>query len=168
MANEKLSQYDAAGELQPDDLHDVSVPGGGLTSEKATHYQVTGGEKISKAFGDFSDGSTQKDISVFTLKAGRKLVEFMLKHEDAWAGGGITAVTIELGIVGDEGKYSVETFDVFQAPSDTIFNIEAPDTMEDIASDVDVRMRVTAQGDNLDQLNAGSIDLYIFTKSMIP
>ena len=168
MANEKTSEYDAAGEIQPADLHDISVPAGGLTSEKATQYQVTGGEKISKVFGDFSDGSMQKDLVVFTLKGGRKHQEFVLKHEAAWAGSGIAGVTVQFGIVGNEGKYTFEPIDITVAPGDDILENEEPNTIEDWNNDVDLVMRITSTGANLDQLNAGSIDLYIFTKSMKP
>ena len=171
MANEKLSQYDPAGELTPKDLLDISVfPIAPDSSKKATHFQVTGGEKISKVFGDFSDASTQKTIVVFTLKGGRKNMEFVLKHEDSWGGGSVSAVTVELGIAGDEGKYTFDPFDIFQAPGDTPdeFLHEEPNTIEDMVSDVDIVMRITSTGDDLDQLNAGSIDLFIFTKSMKP
>ena len=168
MANEKTSEYPASGELQPADLHDISVPDGGLTSEKSTQYQVTGGEKIPKVFGDFSDASTQKDIVIFTLKAGRKLEEFVIKHEDAWGGGSISEVTVEFGIVGDEGKYNFEPIDIFQAPGDDVLENEEPKTIEDWNNDVDLIMRIKSVGDDLDKLNAGSIDLFIFTKSMKP
>ena len=172
MADEKISEYAASGEVQPTDLHDVSVDAGGgnFNTRKSTQYQVTGGENISKVFGDFSDGSTQLDLVVFTLKAGRKLQEFVLKHEAAWGDGAvnITGVTIELGIVGDEGKYTFEPFDVFVAPGGTIFFPEEPNTIEDMDNDVDIVMRVTAVGGNLNTLTSGSIDLFIFTKSMKP
>lgn len=172
MALEKISEYTASGEVQPTDLHDVSVDAGGgnFDTRKSTQYQVTGGEKISKVFGDFNVAATQEDIVIFTLKAGRKLQEFVLKHEDAWGDGAvnITGVTIELGIVGDEGKYTFEPFDVFVAPGGTIFFPEEPNTIEDMDNDVDIIMRVTSVGDDLDQLTTGSIDLFIFTKSMTP
>ncbi len=168
MANKKTSEYPTGGEVQPADLHDISVPEGGLTTESRTQYQVTGGEQISKVFGDFSDGSTQKTIVVFTLKGGRKHQEFVLKHEAAWTGGSIDSVTVELGIVGDEGKYTFDPIDIFQAPGDSILENEEPNTIEDFNNDVDIVMRITSTGDNLDQLVTGSIDLYIFTKSMKP
>lgn len=172
MPNEKISDYDdEAGELQPTDLHDISVDkgGGSFNSEQATHYLVTGGEKISKVFGDFSVASTQEDIVVFTLKAGRKLVDFVIKHEDAWTGGSISLVTVVLGIVGNESKYlPFDPFDIFQSPGELIIADEEPTTIESMDNDVDIVMRITSVGDNLDQLSAGSIDLFIFTKSMKP
>lgn len=172
MANEKISLYQAGVELKPTELHDTSVDDGvgGFDTRKATQYQVTGGEKISKVFGDFSDGSTQKDIVVFTLKRGRKIKEFILKHEASWTGGNISAVTVELGIVGNEGKYTFDPFDIFQAPGNTPDDVadEQPNTFENFSSDTDIIMRITSTGDDLDQLATGSIDLYIFTKSMIP
>ena len=169
MSNDRLSEYDPASELQPKDIHDISVfPFVPTSSKRATHYQVTGGEKISKVFGNFSDASNQFDVVVFTLKGGRKLEDFVLKQEEAWGGGSISNVTVELGIVGDEGKYVFEPFDIFQAPGDKILRPEEPNTIEDWNNDVDIIMRITSVGDNLDQLIAGSIDLYIFTKSKKP
>lgn len=174
MANEKTSEYDALLELDANDLHDISENqgGGNFESKSVTDYLARGGVKISKVFGDFSDASVQFDISVFTLKAGRKIQEFVLKHEAAWGDGAvnITSVVVELGIVGAEGKYSFEPFDIFQAPGDTPdeFFHEEPNTVEDWGSDTDIRMRITVVGDNLDQLTTGSIDLFIFTKPMKP
>ena len=126
--------------------------------------------KISKVFGDFSDASLVFDISVFTLKAGRKLQEFVIKHETLWGDGAvnITSVVVELGIVGDEGIYSFEPFDILQAPGDTILRNAEPNVIENWNADTDIRMRITVIGDNLDQLTTGSIDLFIFTKRMKP
>ena len=77
---------------------------------------------------------------------------------------------MELGIVSNEGKYTFEPFDIFQAPGDTPdeFVHEEPNTIEDWGVDTDIRMRITVIGDNLDQLTDGSIDLYLFTKAMKP
>ena len=104
------------------------------------------------------------------MKAGRKLEEFILKHEALCGDGAvnITEVKVELGIVGDEGKYVFEPFDILQAPGDDVLINEEPNTIEDWNNDTDIVMRVTAVGDNLDQLTNGSIDLFIFTKSMKP
>lgn len=171
MPNKKITDYQPAGELQPADLFGPSIaPFGPGTSKKATHFQVTGGEKISKVFGDFSTDGPFFDLVVFTLKAGRKLEEFVLKHEAAWGDGAvnITEVKVELGIVGDEGKYTFEPFDVFQATGATVFRNEEPNTIEDMENDVDIIMRVSAVGDDTAALTSGSIDLFIFTKSMIP
>lgn len=170
MPNEKISQYPAGGELQPTDLHDTSVDnGGGFDTKKATQFQVTGGENISKVFGDFSDASTQFDLVVFTLKAGRKLVDFVIKHEASWTGGSISAVNVVLGIVGDESKYlPFDPLDIFQAPGGLAIADEEPTTIESMDNDTDIVMRITSTGDDLDKLAFGSINLFIFTKSMIP
>ena len=169
MPNEKLSEYDPAGELQPKDIHDLSVfPFVPTSSKQATHYQITGGEKISKVFGDFSDASQEFDIVVFTLKGGRKHMEFVLKHEEAWSGPGITGVTVQFGIVGNEGKYTFEPIDITVAPGDDVLENEEPNTIEDWNNDVDLVMRIKSTGADLDKLDAGSIDLFIFTKSMKP
>lgn len=172
MANRRTSEYDPLLELDATDLHDISedVGGGDFLTKSITDYLSRGGVQISKVFGDFSNASLVFGISVFTLKAGRKLQEFVIKHESLWGDGGsnITSVVVELGIVGNEGIYSFEPFDILQAPGDTILVNEEPNAIEDWNADTDIRMRITAIGDNLDQLTTGSIDLFIFTKAMKP
>lgn len=172
MGNEKTSEYPVLPELDANDLHDISEDqgGGNFESKSVTDYLARGGVKISKVFGDFTDVALQQDIVIFTLKAGRKLQEFVLKHEALWGDGGvnITSVVVEIGIVGDEGKYMFEVFDILQAPGDSILINEEPKVIEDWNNDVDIIMRITAVGDNLDQLTTGSIDLFIFTKPMKP
>ena len=172
MANEKISEYTPLLEIDPTDLQDVSedTGGGNFSTKSITNYLARGGVKVSKVFGDFSNASLVFDISVFTLKAGRKLLEFVLKHESLWGDGAvnITSVVVELGIVGNEGIYMFEPFDILQATGDTILINEEPNAIENWNSDTDIRMRITAIGDDLDQLTTGSIDLFIFTKAMKP
>ena len=61
-----------------------------------------------------------------------------------------------------------EPFDILQAVGDTILINEEPNAIENMNADTDIRMRITAIGDNLDTLTTGSIDLFIFTKAMKP
>lgn len=167
MGNEKISDYVVAIEVNAANQYDVSQEG---VSKSVTDYLARGGVQISKGFADFSNGSLVFDISVFTLKAGRKLQEFVLKQESLWGDGGvnITSVVVELGIVGNEGIYTFEPFDILQAPGDAILVNEEPNAIESWSVDTDIRMRITAIGGNLDTLTTGSIDLYIFTKAMKP
>ncbi len=172
MPNEKISEYTPLEEVDATDLHDVSedTGGGNFATKSVTNYLIRGGVKISKVFGDFTDVALQQDISVFTLKAGRKLEEIVLKHEELWGDGAvnITSVVVEIGIVGELDKYVFEAFDILQAPGDTIFINELLNVIENWNADTDIRMRITVIGDNLDQLTTGSIDLFIFTKAMKP
>ena len=163
----KISEYVVATQVNAANQYAISQAG---VPKSVTDYLARGGVKISKVFGDFSDGSLVFDISVFTLKAGRKLQEFVLKAEELWGDGAvnITSVVVELGIVGDEGVYTFEPFDILQAPGDTVFTNEEPNAIENMNADTDIRMRITAIGDNLDTLTTGSIDLFIFTKAMKP
>lgn len=165
MAGEKTSEYPVAAEVNPTDLHDISQ---GATSRSATDYLVRGGVKVSKVFGDFSNASLEFDIEIFTLKQARKWIEVVMKHEVAWSGGSISAVEIEIGIVGELDKFVSVAFDINQAPGDQVFQLEITPSVEDWNNDTSIRANVRAIGDDLDQLNAGSIDFYIFTKSMKP
>lgn len=163
MALEKISEYPAAGQLQPADLFDVSVPGGGLTSEGATYYQVLGGVQVSKGFADFAAAALEDDIEIFILPAGWKLIAILVKHEAAWAGPGITNVEVEAGVGGELDRY-VDPHDIDQAPGDTIFSDNDNNAIENWSNGTSIRANLRSVGANLDQLNAGTIDFYIFAQ----
>lgn len=163
MANEKISEYDASGQIQPDDLFDVSVPTGGLTSESATYYQVLGGLKVSKASGDLSDSDLEEDIEIFILPAGWKLMAILIKHETPWSGPGITNVQVEAGIAGELDRYA-DAHDIDQASGDQVFSDNDLGAIENWSNPTSIRANFRTEGANIDQLNAGDIDFYIFAQ----
>ena len=163
MANEKISEYDSAGQIQPVDLFDVSVISGGPTSKSVTYYQVLGGVKVSKSFDDLSDADLEEDIEIFSLPAGWKLIAILIKHEDAWSGPGINNVEVEAGIAGELDRYA-DAHDIDQAPGDTIFSDNDLGAIENWSNATSIRANFRTVGANIDQLDAGTVDFYIFAQ----
>ena len=167
MANEKVSEFvNEITEFNPIDLLLTSKDqgGGNFQTNKAKYQAVIGLTKVSKVFGDFAAAALENDIEIFNLIQGRKLIAILMRHEQAWAGGSISAVEVELGIAGELDKYVFEPHDIFQATGDKIFSDNEINTLEDWNNDTSIRANIRAVDDNLDQLNAGTIDFYIFTK----
>lgn len=163
MANERISDYDSAGQLQPLDLFDVSVPGGGLTSEGATYYQVLGGVKVSVAFDELSESDQEEDVEIFSLPAGWKLIGILVKHETDWAGAGITSVEVEAGIAGELDRY-VDAHDILQATGDTVFSDNDLGAIENWNTPTSIRANFRTGGANIDDLTDGVVDFYIFAQ----
>ena len=81
-----------------------------------------------------------------------------LTPEEAWGGGSITAVTLELGVTGDEDKF-LTAFNVEGSPSAFGFNW---DPMA-IGWGSSVPLRVTARttGGNVSDLEAGAASFQV-------
>jgi hypothetical protein len=105
------------------------------------------------------------DIELFSLPAKAMLHEVHVKHSTAFAGTGITAYTVSVGIAGETTRYS-DAFDVFQAVGDTVFDPNAGGFLEDHGSATSVRIFATSEGANLDQSSAGSVDVWVLWSTL--
>lgn len=115
--------------------------------------------KITKGFADFSTAGLTNDIEFHSLLAKQMMTGAIIKHTTAFAGTGITAVKMTLGLSGALDKYS-NKFDIFQAVGNTVFQNADFRGIEDFGSATSLRIALTAVGANLDQLSAGSVDIY--------
>lgn len=122
--------------------------------------------KITKGFADFSTAGLTFDIEVFNLLGKNAMHILRIKHSEAFAGTGITALTLSLGLAGELDKYLLP-FDVLQAPGDTVQDSVSLFALESDSGVTSIKIAAIAEGANLDQLSAGSVDVWIL-KSVLP
>ena len=150
----------------------VNLGGGNFDSKRLTFLTLKaillGARrfKISRAFGAFSAAALEKNIEIFELPAGFRIEDLLIRHETPWAGPGITEVEVEAGLLGELDKYVFDPLDIFQAIGDKIFSDNLPNKVEDFVSVTSIRANVRSVGANLDQLNAGALDFYIYIKQI--
>ena len=115
--------------------------------------------KVTVGFAELSTAGTTIDIDIGDLPAGAVIHSVMQKHSVAFAGG-VTALTISVGIVGDLAKYGT-AHDGFAAVSDTAFTLDTTVGLETFGGATSIRAAAIATTANLDQLTIGSTDIYI-------
>jgi hypothetical protein len=116
--------------------------------------------KYTVGHADLQAGSLENTIELFELPAAGTILAVKIKHTTAFAGSGITAYTVRVGVAGELDKYSSE-FDVFQATGNAVNLIERTIGAEDQASATSVKLTAKSAGANLDQSSAGSVDVWV-------
>lgn len=114
-----------------------------------------GWKKYLLSFGEFSTAANTVSIPLFDLPPNVILEKAIVKHTTAFGGGAISAYTLEVGILGEEDRYT-SAFDVFQAVSDTAQLTSLDDAVESFFAPTTVYATATSVGDTLDQANAGA------------
>lgn len=122
--------------------------------------------KYTFAYSDLSAAATTYNAEIFSLAAMGVMHGIAIKHTTAFSGGSVTACTISVGIASDLDKHG-GPFDVYQAVGDTVFDFSSTFGIEDFGSATSIRIAAESTGDDLDQLTAGSVDIYVF-KSVLP
>jgi hypothetical protein len=90
----------------------------------------------------FVGGGTTEDIELFSLLPGGIIHGVKIKNAIAFSGGGATTFTMSVGISGTLAKYA-SAFDVFQAVSDTTFQLSNSFGSEDHGSITSIRLAAT-------------------------
>lgn len=174
MADVKVQDYpNSAAVIADTDLFDLTVDlGAGAFESQSLSFAVLRAIllgfrrfKISKDFNDFNVVALEKNIEIFSLPAGYRLEDLNVRHEEAWAGPGITEVEAEVGIVSELDRY-VDPHDIFQAVGNKIFSDNVLNKMEDFVLQTSIRANVRSVGATLDQLTDGEIDYYIYIKQI--
>lgn len=119
--------------------------------------------KVTLSYTDFQTASTTKTVTARTLPSNRTLFALIVKHSTAFAGGAISAITIDVGITTDTDKF-IAAFDIFQAVSDSAQ--ESALLLYYPAAATNITVKATATGANLSALTAGSLDVY-FQESIV-
>ena len=172
MADVKVQDYpNSAVVIQDTDLFDLTVDlGAGAFESKRLTFAILRGIllgfrrfKISRDFNNFSFAGLEKNIEIFSLPAGYRLEDVLVRHEIAWAGPGINSVETEVGIVAELDRY-IDPHDVFQAIGNKIFSDNVLNKMEDFVLATSIRANMRSIGANLDQLTDGEVDYYIYIK----
>ncbi len=133
-------------------------PGSGQASS-------TGNISLKKTltFLDFQTAGTQKSVIARILPSNRTLRSLIIKHSQAFAGGMITQLLLDVGTEDDPTKF-VNGFDVMQAVApgaqDNVMVVFFP------SINTPIKVRATATGGNLDNLISGVVDV-MFEESVI-
>lgn len=126
---------------------------------------VAGWTKFTVAHTALQAAALTNDIELTSLVALGTIHKVIIKHTTAFAGTGITAYSVSVGITGTLDKYAID-FDVFQAVSDTTFDTNESFGMENFGAATSIRIAATAVGANLDQSSAGSVDIYVLSSTL--
>lgn len=118
--------------------------------------------EVTKAYADFLDPGTSKQIEIYSLPAGWEVVRAFQKHGTAFAGTGIASVASAVGTVAVPDALAPD-FDVFAAVSNTNFQRSAGGAMFNAGSATSVQARLTANV-GLDNLNAGSVTYRLWVR----
>jgi hypothetical protein len=126
---------------------------------------ISSGTKYTKAFSDMSDASLEKQIALFTLPSKTIILGVTIKHSTAFSGTGITGMTVSVGTSGDKTRYSIG-FNVFQAVAAATIGLFHCFHAESFGGATTVYLNCKSVGANLDQLAAGSVDIWVLTATM--
>lgn len=115
---------------------------------------------------DFQDASLARNIEAYSLGIAAVLHGLILRPTIAFAGTGITAYTLSVGLAGDLERYTSQ-FDMMAAVSNTNFLNSGP-VMEarNMGAVTSIRLSAVSEGANLDQSTAGALTLYLLLSAL--
>jgi len=138
----------------------LQVAGGVVLPTNAMPYW----RKYSVPYTQLVAAALTADMELFVLPAGGVVHGVKVKASAAFTGTGIATLTVSVGIAGTLAKYSA-AFDVMAAPSDTNLLLTlasgTPTPETHASSGKSIRIAATATGANLDQMTAGSVDVWV-------
>lgn len=122
--------------------------------------------KTTIPYTSFSTASTTNSITLLSLPAGGVIHGVKIKHSTAFAGTGITDMTVQVGISGSLNKYA-SAFDVFTAVSNTNFQLSNVVGSENHGAATTILITGTSTGANLSALTAGSVDVWVLMSKAV-
>jgi hypothetical protein len=112
-------------------------------------------------FADFTPfAALVGDVEKWSMPAKAMIMGAVIKTSVAFAGPGITGLTLSVGIVGSLAKV-LSPFDAFAAVSNTNFGTAQTLDLEDFGAATSIRLAAVAVGANLSNLTAGAGCLYL-------
>lgn len=135
-----------------------------ITSEDLTDA-ATLLSKYTIGFADIAAAATTDTESFLTLPEKTVIEYIVVKHSTAFAGGSISALTVDIGDASDADEL-LSGFDVFQAVADAAREIVSCVYIGAFSGSTNIIATFTATGDNLDQLTQGSLDIWVKKKGM--
>lgn len=127
---------------------------GGRGGPKWRHYTVSES--------DFTAAAGNESITLFSLAAGETIHATIVKHSASFTGGVAADFTLEVGISGDEDKYTGQgTLDVFQAPGAAVFKFDDVVGAESFGGATDILITARCATDDVADVTAGAADIYV-------
>ena len=112
-------------------------------------------------FGDFSAAALTKEVTLFSLAAKQIPEAFIIKHSTAFSGASISALSMEIGITGENDRF-LAAFDVFQTAGGTVFAAQASTLdIQSFTGATNIIIKATSVGANLSALSAGVLDVWV-------
>lgn len=108
----------------------------------------------------FQTAAATNTITLFTLAIAGVIHATKIKQSASFTGGAIATYTLSIGIGGNLTKYG-SAFDVFQAPSNTAFQVSAVTGSENHGATTPIVITATSTGANLSASTAGAVDVWV-------
>ncbi len=108
---------------------------------------------------DFQTAATSKSNTLFSLVAGGIISGIKIKHSTRFTGGLISAVTMEVGVVGSTDLYA-PAFDVFQVTGAGVFQVSNVVGSESQTAATNILITARSTGANLSSLTGGVVDVW--------
>lgn len=116
--------------------------------------------KYTVSYTDLQTAATTNNGTLFSLGAGEAIHATKTKHNTAFVGASITALTISVGIAGTLAKYAA-AYDVVPAVSATAYQLSTTVGSESHTAATAIKWAAVATGANLSVLTAGSVDIWV-------
>jgi len=134
-------------------------------SDVGSNLAGKGWVKYTLTFDQFTDPTTSHTLNVVNVPAGSIVEAWVVHPTIAFGGGAITDVVYSFGNDLNGLIYTTNT-ELFTAPSDTVYTNEGLFTPIDFGASHFIQFQANSTGDNLDQLTAGSVDVFIKFKDL--
>lgn len=115
---------------------------------------------------DFTAAAASESIDLFQLPAGGIVEAVKAKHSAAFAGGTITAYTVEVGSATQTPKY-MSPFDVFSAPSATNHRVATSGDEESHSAPTPIKVTAKATGGNVNDATVGTVEIWVKASTVL-
>ena len=115
---------------------------------------------------DFTAAAVEESIDLFQLPPGGIVEAIKAKHSVAFAGGAITAYTVEVGSAALTQKY-MSAFDVFSAPSPTNHKVATSGDEESHTVATPIKVTGKSTGGDVVDATAGTVEIWIKASTVL-
>jgi hypothetical protein len=148
----KLIGTDTSGNMQCVDISVDSVP---RWTKYTFDYSLFAGFNV-----------TTYSWIMGTLLGGEILHAVKIKHSTNFAGGSVSAVTLEIGIISNTAKYA-SAYDIHQAAADDTFQISSALFSENHVSPTTFYGTFNSTGGNVQDITQGVVDVWLLTSKAV-
>ena len=169
ISNGRLGVKNAAPAKTLDVTGDINFTGtlfqAGATFSSGAGAGTPSWTKYTVAHTALQTAAASNDIQLFSLPAKGVIHEVVIKHSVAFAGSGISAYVVSVGLTTNYSKYTAG-FNVLQAVGNQVAQRSMGGGLEDMGSATSVRACAVSTGGNLSASTAGSVDIWVLTSTL--
>ena len=115
---------------------------------------------------DFTAAAVEESIDLFQLPPGGIIEAIKAKHSEAFAGGAISAYTVEVGSASQTQKY-MSAFDVFSAPTSTNHKVSSSGDEESHDAATPIKVTAKSTGGDVGDGTAGTVEIWIKASTVL-